>query len=115
MGANCPFVAAKKQLTKMAAKKQCEGTVCPAGCCPMENWFCCADNMNCASTEANCPFVSAKKQLIKMAAEKQCEGTVCPAGGCPMENWFCCADNMNGASTEANGPFINYHNILRKH
>ena len=54
--ANCPFVAARQQLTKMAAKKQCSGTECPAGCCPEANWFCCADNLNCASTEANCPF-----------------------------------------------------------
>merc|ERR1719317_1461362 len=32
--ADCPFVAMKEKLVKMAAKKQCDGTVCPAGCCP---------------------------------------------------------------------------------
>merc|ERR1712228_335541 len=66
----CPFVAAKKELIKMASKKQCSGTECPAGCCPEANWFCCADNMNCAATEDYCPFVAAKKHLIKMAAKK---------------------------------------------
>ena len=32
------------------------GTECPAGCCPFgQGWFCCADNMYCAPTEAECP------------------------------------------------------------
>merc|ERR1711970_9124 len=42
--ADCPFVAMKEKLVKMAAKKQCDGTMCPAGCCPEQNWFCCPDN-----------------------------------------------------------------------
>ena len=37
----------------------CEGTECPAGCCPGENWFCCPDNIYCASTAADCPSASA--------------------------------------------------------
>ena len=37
----------------------CEGTECPAGCCPGENWFCCPDNMYCASTAADCPSAAA--------------------------------------------------------
>merc|ERR1711915_814610 len=81
---DCPFIA-KQALVKMAAKKQCEGTICPAGCCPEANWFCCADNMHCAATENDCPFV-AKQALVKMAAKKQCEGTICPAGCCPEAN-----------------------------
>merc|ERR1712013_101590 len=48
----------KEKLVKMAAKKQCDGTVCPAGCCPEQNWFCCPDNMYCAATAADCPFVA---------------------------------------------------------
>ena len=35
---DCPFFAAKALLVKMAAKKQCEGTDCPTGCCPEVNW-----------------------------------------------------------------------------
>merc|ERR1719285_652616 len=72
----------------MAAKKQCDGTECPAGCCPEKDWFCCDDNMHCAATEADCPFVANK--LVKMAAKKQCDGTECPAGCCPEKDWFCC-------------------------
>merc|ERR1712013_554092 len=77
--ADCPFVAMKEKLVKMAAKKQCDGTVCPAGRCPEQNWFCCPDNMYCAATAADCPFVAMKEKLVKMAAKKQCDGTVCPA------------------------------------
>merc|ERR1719206_861827 len=72
--ADCPFVAMKEKLVKMAAKKQCDGTVCPAGCCPEQNWFCCPDNMYCAATAADCPFVAMKEKLVKMAAKKQCDG-----------------------------------------
>ena len=37
--ADCPFTAAKAQLVKMAAEKQCEGTNCPQGFCPEQNWY----------------------------------------------------------------------------
>merc|ERR1712013_643717 len=77
-----------------ARVSQADGTVCPAGCCPEQNWFCCPDNMYCAATAADCPFVAMKEKLVKMAAKKQCDGTVCPAGCCPEQNWFCCPDNM---------------------
>merc|ERR1712080_235712 len=69
---DCPMVASKAYLMKMAAKKQCDGTVCPAGCCPEQNWFCCADNMYCAATEEDCPMVAFNANLMKMAAKKQC-------------------------------------------
>merc|ERR1719369_436464 len=46
--------------------------MCPAGCCPEQNWFCCPDNMYCAATAADCPFVAKKEKLMKMAAKKQC-------------------------------------------
>merc|ERR1719483_1623663 len=63
-------VAAKAKLVKMAAKKQCDGTMCPAGCCPEVDWYCCPDNMYCAATAADCPFVAAKESLRKLAAKK---------------------------------------------
>ena len=42
------LVAAKAKLVKIAAKKQCDGTMCPGGCCPEVDWFCCPgmNNMN---------------------------------------------------------------------
>merc|ERR1712045_1108308 len=106
--ADCPFVAKKAQLMKMAKNRQCgaDETECPAGCCPEANWFCCPDNMYCAATAADCPFVAMKEKLVKMAAKKQCEGTVCPAGCCPEQNWFCCPDNMYCAATAADCPFV---------
>merc|ERR1719450_725460 len=83
------FFALASGHQKLVKSKQCEGTMCPGGCCPEQNWYCCPDDW-CAPTFDDCPFVSMKKKLIKMAAKKQCEGTMCPAGCCPEENWFCC-------------------------
>merc|ERR1739846_130490 len=80
--------------------------MCPAGCCPEQNWFCCPDNMYCAATAADCPFVAMKEKLVKTAAKKQCDGTMCPAGCCPEQNWFCCPDNMYCAATAADCPFV---------
>merc|ERR1712055_828923 len=70
--ADCPFVAKKAQLMKMAKNRQCgpDETSCPAGCCPEANWFCCPDNMYCAATAADCPFVAKKAQLMKMAKNR---------------------------------------------
>merc|ERR1712227_576203 len=70
--ADCPFVAKKTALAKMAANKQCDGTECPGGCCPYVGWYCCPDGMYCAATAADCPFVAKKTALAKMAANKQC-------------------------------------------
>merc|ERR1712107_641432 len=38
--ADCPFVAKKAQLMKMAKNRQCgpDEISCPAGCCPEANW-----------------------------------------------------------------------------
>ena len=54
--ADCPFIAKKERLMKMAAKKQCGTyeTLCPAGCCQNANWYCCPDNIYCAATAADC-------------------------------------------------------------
>merc|ERR1712193_494223 len=83
------FFAVANGHQKLVKSEQCEGTMCPAGCCPEQDWFCCPDNMYCAATAADCPFVSMKEKLVKMAAKKQCDGTMCPAGCCPEQNWFC--------------------------
>ena len=100
------------QSTKLTGE-QCDGTECPAGCCPEYNWFCCPDNMYCAATAADCPAL-ASKSLIKMAAKKQCDGTMCPAGCCPEYNWFCCPDNMYCAATAADCPTLDAKKVLLK-
>merc|ERR1712080_240814 len=69
--ADCPFVASKQTLIKMAAKKDCPGgTECPGGCCPEPNWYCCPDGMYCAATAADCPFVASKQTLIRWAPRR---------------------------------------------
>merc|ERR1712051_506095 len=84
--ADCPFVAKKAQLMRMAKNKQCGppyGTTwCGDRCCPEANWFCCPGQMWCAATADDCPFVAKKAQLMKMAKNKQCgpDETSCPAG-----------------------------------
>merc|ERR1712183_609098 len=97
---------ANASVAKLSGEKQCDGTMCPAGCCPEQNWYCCPDNMYCAATAADCPFVAAKAKLVKMAAKKQCDGTMCPAGCCPEVDWSCCPDNMYCAATAADCPFV---------
>ena len=34
---------------------QCDGTVCPSGCCPEPDWICCPNTQYCASKPENCP------------------------------------------------------------
>merc|ERR1711970_595603 len=64
------FFAVANGHQKLVKSEQCDGTMCPAGCCPEQNWFCCPDNMYCAATAADCPFVAMKEKLVKMAAKK---------------------------------------------
>merc|ERR1711862_435999 len=108
------LIAISSALKLRLTDEQCDGTVRPAGCCPEQNWFCCADNMYCAATEADCPMVASKANLMRMAAKKQCDGTVCPAGCCPEQNWFCCPDDQYCAATAADCPFIKEF-LIRKH
>ena len=35
-------------------QNDCEGTECPAGCCPYQNWACCPDMKTCAETLDDC-------------------------------------------------------------
>ena len=37
-----------------ALKNDCEGTECPGGCCPYQNWACCPDMTTCAATLDDC-------------------------------------------------------------
>merc|ERR1712126_785450 len=66
--ADCPFVAKKALVAKMAANKQCDGTECPGGCCPYVGWYCCPDGMYCAATAADCPY--AKNYHQKLASRQ---------------------------------------------
>ena len=123
--ADCPFVVKKAQLVVKLAKTKTnpcgpddEWTACPAGCCPMANWFCCPDNgfPGCAPTAADCPFVEKKTQLIKMSKTKQCgpDETDCPGGCCPEANWYCCPDAYYCAATAADCPFVEKKTQLEK-
>merc|ERR1719154_806884 len=124
---DCPLVDYRQKLIQAAAAKitapkkalvksaDCEdGTMCPGGCCPEMNWYCCPDGMYCAATAGDCPFVAAKEKLMKMAAPKRilvksadCEdGTMCPGGCCPEMNWYCCPDGMYCAATAGDCPFV---------
>ena len=90
------------QLTR---DEQCEGTLCPNGCCPNVGWYCC--NLGCAANPADCPIVAKKTQLSKMAAPKQCDGTPCPGGFCcPYVGWTCCPESMYCANKPADCPFV---------
>ena len=53
-----------EKLLKMDAKKKCDGTECPAGCCPEADWFCCKDNLYCAATAKDCPTVAIQEKFL---------------------------------------------------
>merc|ERR1712131_122211 len=93
---------------KLSRSEQCdEGTICPGGCCPYVDWYCCPDGLYCAATAAVCPFVAKKQTLAKKGSNKQCEdGTECPGGCCPYQDWYCCPDGMYCAATAADCPFV---------
>ena len=48
----------KSQVESLLSVRQCEGTVCPGGCCPEVGWFCCPDGTYCASNADNCPYIN---------------------------------------------------------
>merc|ERR1712242_168836 len=99
-------LAAFVGLSQSASLKKvgdCDGTVCPGGCCPEQNWYCCPDGMYCAADASNCPFVAAKDKMIQYAAVKkdcECEGTMCPGGCCPEHNWYCCPEYYCAATPQ---------------
>jgi len=97
-------MAAPKRLSKNT-KQDCEGTVCPGGCCPNAGWFCCPGDEYCAASEEYCKKTNIADKLISMAAAKKivkqdCEGTVCPGGCCPNAGWFCCPGDEYCAASE---------------
>jgi len=94
------------------ANQDCDGTVCPGGCCPNAGWFCCPGDEYCAASEEYCKKTDVAQKLITMAAPKRftggygkivkqdCEGTVCPGGCCPNAGWFCCPGDEYCAASE---------------
>jgi len=47
-----PF--ALRVLKGIKSGDDCEGTVCPGGCCPYQDWYCCEDNASCAEHDYDC-------------------------------------------------------------
>merc|ERR1711936_277919 len=78
----------KADLVLLGRSAQCDGTVCPGGCCPEPGWFCCPNSLYCASVPANCPPGEVSELVVDIAKKRQCEGTVCPGGCCPEVNWY---------------------------
>jgi len=60
------MAAPKKHLKQ--TKQDCEGTVCPGGCCPNVGWFCCPGDEYCAASEEYCKKTNFAQKLISMAA-----------------------------------------------
>merc|ERR1712008_567924 len=94
---------------KKIVKQDCEGTVCPGGCCPNAGWFCCPGDKYCAASEEYCKKADfgkillsmvAPKKVVKKEAKQDCEGTVCPGGCCPNAGWFCCPGDEYCAASE---------------
>ena len=105
-------------------------TICPAGCCPFLDAYCCENNWQCGQTpdgsdcctgsisdSPDCPDIPTKaKQLVKLNSrvlnldrERSCPGggTDCPPYGCCNPNepdWFCCPDSYFCAATKADCP-----------
>jgi hypothetical protein len=40
---------------KVKADCSDQQTVCDAGCCPYQDYYCCPDQINCATTAGDCP------------------------------------------------------------
>ena len=56
-----------KQLSE-GGKTTCgpDETECPNNCCPVANWFCCADGRYCAETEDKCPLANSNSFKVGM-------------------------------------------------
>ena len=82
--ADCPNVAERVSLLEMAKQpSQCgsDQTLCPNGCCPHANWFCCPDGpgpWRCAVDAAHCQNVAKADSLVEMVKPRQ---TWCPPFG----------------------------------
>ena len=51
--------------------QDCEGTVCPGGCCPNAGWFCCPGDEYCAASEEYCKKTNFAQKMISMAVKLQ--------------------------------------------
>ena len=87
---------------KVSLKKQCDGTECPGGCCPYQDWFCCPDGIYCADTEDDCDSTLAKKkQMLQLTSNDatlersdDCDLVDCKDGTCCDNPQFptCCPE-----------------------
>merc|ERR1712029_511190 len=55
----------------------CDGSECPGGCCPVENYVCCEGGYFCGATQADCPIIINKDEITAKELEQECEGEVC--------------------------------------
>ena len=77
-------------------EQDCEGTICPDGCCPIAGFICCAVGEYCAASEEDCKKTDTAEKLIAMATPKEiikqdCPGPICFDGSCCIyAGWVCC-------------------------
>ena len=99
-----PKGVATRVLLSNSLKQDCEGTLCPSGCCAEQNYYCCPDGIYCAADANSCPPVfknlpkSAKSKgvatrIFAKSLKQDCEGVMCPAGCCPLSSGYCCPDH----------------------
>ena len=63
----------KADPAQLGRSAQCDGTVCPSGCCPEPGWFCCPNTQYCASKPENCPPGEFNKLMLNIAKEEHDE------------------------------------------
>jgi len=76
------------------SEDDCPGTMCPGGCCPLADAYCCDDNKHCTPDESLCP----EKEKVKLDektvgteyVDQACPGPMCHGRCCPYEGWVCC-------------------------
>ena len=103
----CVSTTLAGDLAQLNRSAQCDGTICPSGCCPEPDWFCCPNTQYCASKPENCP--PGEIMLMAMTKEKKCEGSLCPGWGpdecCNDPDYtYCCPDGPFCAPTAQDCP-----------
>lgn len=84
-------------LIKSDPCNECDGTECPAGCCPDPYVYCCPSGF-CAHTYQECPgkMFQLLTDLPRAADPCPCDeengDTLCPAGCCPAPYTYCCPE-----------------------
>ena len=83
-------------LKDVIEEQDCEGTICPDGCCPIPGFICCAVGEYCAASEEDCKKTDTAEKLFAMAISEEiikqdCQGPICIDGECcPNAGWVCC-------------------------